>query len=99
MGRFREGTGESSLCIERCFRNRKGEGDLMPFSDLEMTTYSRTEKSGKGRSNGGTALRGRVEATLGVNLYITKLATDVPTKMGQEALKQMENQWGNCSTA
>ena len=84
----------SSLCSERFFMNRKGEGDLMRFSDLDMTMYSRTEKSGKRRSEGGTALPDRVEATLGVILYMARLATDGHTKMGRDALGRVESQWG-----
>ena len=83
-----------SLCSERFFMNRKGKGDLMRFSDLDMTMYSRTEKSGKRRSEAGADLPDRVEATLGVVLYMAKLATDVHTKMGREALERGENQWG-----
>ena len=89
----------SLLCSGRFFMNRKGEGDLMRFSDLDMTMYSRTEKSGKRRSEGGAALPDRVDATLGVILYMARLATDVNTKMGRESLGRVENQWGNHSTA
>ena len=58
-----------------------------------MTIYSRKEKSGKRPSVGWTALPDCVEATLGVMLYIANLATDANTKMGQEALERVENQW------
>ena len=84
----------SSVCSERFFMNRKGEGDLMRFSDQDMTMYSRAEKSRKRRSEGGTALPDRVEATLGVILYMARLATDVHTKMGREASGRVESQWG-----
>ena len=76
----------SSLCSERFIMNRKKEGDLMLFSDLDMTMYSRTEKSGNCQSEGVTALPNRVEDTRGVILYMARLATDVHTKMGREAL-------------
>ena len=84
----------SSLCSELFFMNRKGEGDLMRFSDLDMTMYLSTEKSGMRRSEGGAALPDRVNATLGVIMYMARLATDVHTKMGREALGRVENQWG-----
>ena len=59
-----------------------------------MTLYSRAEKSGKRRSKGGTAVPGRMEATLGVILYVVKFATNVHEKMGREALERVENQRG-----
>ena len=74
--------------------NRKGEGNLVHVSDLDMTMYLRTENSGKRRSEGGTILPDRVEATLGGILYMAMLATDVHTKMGREALGRVQSQWG-----
>ena len=64
----------------------------MRFSDLDMTMYSRTEKSRKRRSEQRRALPDRVESTLGAILCMTKLATDVHTKMGREALEGVEKQ-------
>ena len=65
-----------------------------------MTMYSRTEKSGKRRSEGGTVLPDRVEATLGVILYFERLAANVHAKMGREALGRVERvNRGNHSTA
>ena len=59
-----------------------------------MTMNSRTEKSGKHLGEGATALQDRVEATLGVILYMARLATDVHTNMGREALGRVERQRG-----
>ena len=84
----------SSLCSERFFMYRKGAGDLMRFPDLDLTIYSRTEKLGKRRSEGGTALPDRTEAALGVILHMARLAMHVLSKMGREALGRVESQWG-----
>ena len=73
--------------------NKKVEGDLMRFSDLDLNMFSRTEKSEKRRSEGGTALPERVEATLVVIFHMAKLATEEHTKMGREALERVETQW------
>ena len=84
----------SSLCSERFFTNRNGEGDLIRFSDLDMTMYRRTEKSGTRRSEERTALPDSLGASSGVILYMAKLATDAHTKMRRETLERVENHWG-----
>lgn len=84
----------SSLCSERLSMNRNGERDLMRFSDVDMTMYSRTEKSGRRRSEEGAALPDRVETTSGVLLYIAKLAPDAHSHIGRKTSEQGENQYG-----
>ena len=76
----------SSLCPETFYMSRKGEGDLMRFSDLDLTSYARTELSGRQSGEGGTSLTDRVEKTMGVIMYMATLATDENTQMGREAL-------------
>ena len=66
--------------------SRKGEEDLMRFSDLDLTSYARTELSGRQSSEGGTSLPDRVEETMGVIMHMATLATDENTQMGREAL-------------
>ena len=62
---------------------RKGEGYMMRFSDLDLTSYARIEMSGKRRSEGGTSLPKRVEATMEMIMYMATLATDEDTRMGR----------------
>ena len=83
----------SSLCPETFYVSRKGEGDLMRFSDLELTSYARTELSRRRMSEGGTSLPDRVEATMGVIMYMATPATDENTRMGRAALHRVETQW------
>ena len=64
------------------------------FSDLDLTSYERTELSRGRRSEGGTSLPGRVEAATEVIMYMATLATDDNTRMGTEALHRVETQWG-----
>ena len=59
----------SSLCQEILYMTRKGEGDMARFSDLGLTSYARTEMSGKRRSEGVTSVPDRVEATIGDNVH------------------------------
>ena len=59
----------SSLCTEAFYMTKKSDGDLMCFSDLDLTLCTRTELSGKRRSEGGTSRPERVEATMGVIMY------------------------------
>ena len=73
---------------------RKGEGYMMRFSDLDLTSYARIEMSGKRRSEGGISLPDRVEATMGVIMYMATLAMDENTQMGRETLFRVETQWG-----
>ena len=84
----------SSLCPETFYVSRKGEGDLMRFSDLELTSYARTELSRRRMSEGGTSLPDRVEATMGMIMHMVTLATDENTRMGREALHRVKAQWG-----
>ena len=58
----------------------------MRFSDLDLTSYARTELSGRQSGEGGTSLPDRVEKTMGVIMYMATLATDENTQMGREAL-------------
>ena len=67
---------------------------MMRFSDLDLTSYARIEMSGKRRSEGGISLPDRVEATMGVIMSMSTLATDENTRMGAEALHRVETQWG-----
>ena len=67
---------------------------MMIFSDVDLTSYARTEMSGKRRSEGGTSLPDRVEATMGVIWYMATLATNENTRMGREALFRVETQSG-----
>ena len=67
---------------------------MMIFSDVDLTSYARTEMSGKRRSEGGTSLPDRVEATMGVTMYMATLATDENTRMRTQALFRVETQWG-----
>ena len=83
-----------SPCPEIFYMTKKGEGDMMRFSDLDLTSYARIDMSGKRRSEGGTSLPDRVEATMGVAMYMATLATDENTWMGREALSRVETQWG-----
>ena len=62
---------------------KKGERHLIRFSDLDLTMYVRTELSGKRRTEGGTSLPDRVEATIGVIMYMATLATDENTRIGR----------------
>ena len=59
-----------------------------------LTVYTRTELSGKRRSEGGTSLPGRVEAMTRIIRYMATLAMDDNTQMGREALHRVEMQWG-----
>ena len=59
----------------------------MRFPDLDMTMYSRTKKSRKRQSEGETVLPVRVEAIVGVILYMARLATDMHTKMGAGSVR------------
>ena len=81
----------SSLCPEIFYITRKGERDMMRFSDLDLTAYARTEMPAKRRSEGGITLPDRVEATMGVIMYMATLATDENTWMGREALFRVES--------
>ena len=83
-----------SLCPETFYMSRRGEGDLMRFSDLDLMSYARTELSGRRRGDGGKSLLDRVDATMGVIMYMAPLATDQNTQMGREALHRVETQWG-----
>ena len=56
----------SSLCPELLYMIKTGEGDLMRFSDVDLTSYVRIELSGKSRSEGKTSPPDRVEAIVGV---------------------------------
>ena len=60
----------SSLCPETFYMSRQGEGNLMLFSDLDLTSYARTELSGRRRGDGGKSLLDRVDATMGVILSL-----------------------------
>ena len=73
----------SSLCPEISYITRKSEGDIMRISDLNLTSYARIEMSGKRRSEGGTSLPKRVEATMEMIMYMATLATDEDTRMGR----------------
>ena len=84
----------SSLCPETFYMPKKGEGGLLSFSDLDLTSYARTELSRRRRGEGGTSLPDRVEATMGVIMHMVTLATDEITRMGREALHRVETQWG-----
>ena len=81
-----------SLFGERFSMTRIGERNMMRFSDLDLTMYSRTEQSAKRKTEGGTSLPDRVKATLGVILHMATLATDEHPRMGQEALDRVEAQ-------
>ena len=61
---------------------------------LDLTLYARTQRSGKHKTEGGTSLPDRLEATLGVIMRMETLATDPHTKTGREALDRVETQWG-----
>ena len=54
----------SSLCPELLYMIKTGEGDLMRFSDVDLTSYMRTQRSGKNRNEGETSLPDRVEAIM-----------------------------------
>ena len=82
----------SSLCPEIFYMTRKGEGDMMRFSDLDLTSYARTDRSGKRWSEGEPSIPDSVEATMGVIMYVATLATDENTRMGREALDRVETQ-------
>ena len=84
----------SSLCPETFYMSRQGEGNLMLFSDLDLTSYARTELSGRRRGEGGTSLPDSVEEAMGVIIYMATLATDENTQMRREALHRRETQWG-----
>ena len=84
----------SSLCPEIFYPAWKGEGDMIRFSHLDLTSYARTEMSGKRRSEGVTSIQDRIEVTMGEIMYMATLATDENTRMGKEALYRVETQWG-----
>ena len=56
----------------------------------EPSSYARAELSGKLRSEGGTSLPDRVEATMGVIMYMAALAADENTRMRREELHRVE---------
>lgn len=60
-----EGTGDDITVPWAVFMKYKCERDLMGLADLDSTAYARTELSGKRRSEDGTSLPDRVEATNG----------------------------------
>ena len=66
----------------------------MRFFGLDLMMYARTKLSGFSRSEDGTSLPDRVEATMGVIMSMSTLATDENTRMGAEALHRVETQWG-----
>ena len=84
----------SSPYPETFYMPKKGEGDLLSFSDLDLTPYARTELSWRRRGEGGTSLPDRVEATMGMIMHMVTLATDENTRMGREALHRVKAQWG-----
>ncbi|CAN0566100.1 unnamed protein product, partial [Laminaria digitata] len=84
-----EGKGDV-IAVHRAVFYRKERG----FSDLDLTLYARTELSGKWKSEGGTSLTDRVEATLGIIMHMATLAIDEHTRMRQEALHRVETEWG-----
>ena len=53
----------------------------MLFSDLDLMMYVRVDLSGKRRSEGGTSLPDRAEATMEVIMYMATLVTDENTRM------------------
>lgn len=59
-----------------------------------LTVRSRTELPGKCKSEDGTSLSGRVEATTGIIRYAVTLAMDENTRMGREALHLVKTRWG-----
>lgn len=59
-----------SLCLGLIFMTKKGEGDLMSFSDLNLTIYAGTELPGKRMGEGGTSLPDRV-----YKMYMATIAT------------------------
>ena len=56
----------------------------------EPSSYARAELSGKLSSEGGTSLPDRVEATMGVIMYMAALAADENTRMRREELHRVE---------
>ena len=72
-----------SLCPKVLYMTKKSEGDLMRFSDPDLTLYARTNLSGKRRGEGVILLPDIVEAIMGVVMCMATLATDESTRMGR----------------
>ena len=66
----------------------------MSFANLDMTSYTSTELSGKRRSAGGTSLPDRMEATMRVIMYMANIATDENARMGRKVLCRGDMRWG-----
>ena len=66
----------------------------MRFFGLDLMMYARTKLSGFRRSEDGTSLPDRVEATIGVIMYVATLAMDENTRVGRGALYRVETKWG-----
>ena len=88
---------KSSLCPRQVLWTKTSERDLVSFTDLDLTLYARTELSEKRRGEGGTSLPDRVEATTGVVMYMAKLAAGDNSRVGREALRRVDMQWGHSS--
>ena len=72
--------------------SKKADGNSMRFSDLDLTSYARTELSRRRRGEGETSLPDKVEATMGMIMHMVTLATDENTRMGREALHRVERE-------